>query len=176
MLSYCCFLSCNNNNVWVFYNFFSCLSFIEVELIYKVVIISAVQHSDSVIHIHTSILFQILFPDRLSQNIGSSALCQAAGLRWPVIPHTTVCICQSQPPESIPPPLHLSPFGNRKCVFKVCESVSDLHISSCVSFFKIPHISDILWIFKRLLIMSFPTGQHSIPLTSQLPSHPIPKC
>jgi len=35
-------------------------------LIYKVVIISAVQQSDSVIHAHTSILFQILFPYRLS--------------------------------------------------------------------------------------------------------------
>ena len=46
------------------------LSFIEVELIYNVVIISAVQESDSVIHVHTSILFQILFTHRLSQNVG----------------------------------------------------------------------------------------------------------
>ena len=39
-------------------------SFTKVELIYKVVIISVVQQSDSVIHTHTSILFQILFPHR----------------------------------------------------------------------------------------------------------------
>ena len=38
------------------------LSFIEVELIYNVVIISAEQQSESVIHTHTFILFQILFP------------------------------------------------------------------------------------------------------------------
>lgn len=41
--------------------FFIFQSFTEVELIYNVVIISAVQHSDSVIHVHTFILFQILF-------------------------------------------------------------------------------------------------------------------
>ena len=40
---------------------------IEVELIYNVVIISAVQQTDSVIHILSSILFQVLFPCRLSQ-------------------------------------------------------------------------------------------------------------
>ena len=42
------------------------LSFIDVQLIYKVVIIFAVQQSDSVTHMHISILFQIFFPYRLS--------------------------------------------------------------------------------------------------------------
>ena len=42
-------------------------SFIEVQLIYKVVIISAIQQSDSFIHIPISILFQVLFLQRLSQ-------------------------------------------------------------------------------------------------------------
>ena len=41
--------------------------FIEVELIYNVVIVFAVQQSDSVIHVR--VLFQILFPYRFSQNI-----------------------------------------------------------------------------------------------------------
>ena len=40
----------------------------KVLLIYNVVIISAVQR-DSIIHVHSSILFQILFLHRLSQNI-----------------------------------------------------------------------------------------------------------
>ena len=35
--------------------------FIEVQVIYNVVLISAVQKSDSVTHIHISILFQILY-------------------------------------------------------------------------------------------------------------------
>ena len=37
-------------------------SFTEVQLIYKVVIIAAVQQSDPATHIHISILSQILFP------------------------------------------------------------------------------------------------------------------
>ena len=41
--------------------------FTDVELIYNAAIISMVQQSDPVIHIHTSILFQILYPYRLSQ-------------------------------------------------------------------------------------------------------------
>ena len=40
-----------------------------VQLIYNVVLASGVQQSDPVIHIHISILFQILFPYRLLQNI-----------------------------------------------------------------------------------------------------------
>ena len=59
--------------------FFHFLSFIEVQLIYNVVIISAVQQSGSVIHVHTSILFQILFPCRPSQNIRQNSLCYTAG-------------------------------------------------------------------------------------------------
>ena len=50
--------------------FFCFLNFIEVWLIYNVVIIAAVQQSDSVIHVHTSILSQILFLYRLSENFG----------------------------------------------------------------------------------------------------------
>ena len=38
-------------------------------MIYNVVLVSCVHLSDSVIHIHVSILFQILFPYRLLQSI-----------------------------------------------------------------------------------------------------------
>ena len=48
-----------------------------VELSYNVVLISAVHQSDSVIHIY--ILFQILFPYRLVQNIEYSYLCYTVG-------------------------------------------------------------------------------------------------
>ena len=41
--------------------------FIGVELIYNVVLVSGVQRSDSVIHIHISTLFQIIFHYRLLQ-------------------------------------------------------------------------------------------------------------
>ena len=98
-------------------------------------IISATQQNDSVIHIHTSILFQILFPHRLSRNIGYHFLCYTVGPCWPVIPYTSVCICQYQ--TSVCPSSYPQPFGNLMFVFKVCKSVSVLEISSFVSFFKI---------------------------------------
>ena len=63
---------------------------------YITVIISAVQQSDSVIHIHTLILFHVLFLYRLSQTIGQSTLGYTAGPHWSDIPYTTVCICQLQ--------------------------------------------------------------------------------
>ena len=55
-------------------------------------IISAAQQSDSVIHGHTSIPLQILFPHWWSQIIGQSSLCCTAGLLWPTIPYSTVCL------------------------------------------------------------------------------------
>ena len=79
--------------------------------------ISTVQQSDSVVHIHTSIRFQILFPHRLSQNIGWHSLCCIAGPHWPITPDTIVSICQTLTPNpSLPPPVL---FGNHKLVFEV---------------------------------------------------------
>ena len=51
-------------------------------MINNVVLVSGVQQSDSVIHIHVSILFQILFPVRLLQNIEKSSLCYTVGPCW----------------------------------------------------------------------------------------------
>ena len=45
-------------------------------------IVSGVQQSDSVIHVHISILFQILFPFSLLHNIEQSSLCYTAGPCW----------------------------------------------------------------------------------------------
>ena len=66
-----------------FFLFFSSIfeSLIEAELIYKVVIISAVQPSDSVTHMCVAIVLQILFPCRLSQIRGS---CPCAAQQGPV--------------------------------------------------------------------------------------------
>ena len=44
-------------------------------MINNVVLVSGVQQSDPVIHMYVSILFQILFPLRLLQNIEQSFLC-----------------------------------------------------------------------------------------------------
>ena len=47
------------------------------------------------LYIHTSILFQILFPFRLLQNIEQSSLCSTAGLCWLSVVNTIVCVHQS---------------------------------------------------------------------------------
>ena len=52
-------------------------------MINNVVLVSGVQQGDSVtLHIHVSILFQILFPFRLLQNIEQSSLCYTVGPCW----------------------------------------------------------------------------------------------
>ena len=52
-------------------------------MIYNVVLVSSVQQSESVIHIHIFTLFQILFPDRLLQSIEESSLCYTIGPYYP---------------------------------------------------------------------------------------------
>ena len=124
-------------------------------------IISTLQQSDSHTHTHAhthtlSILFQILFPHRLSLHIGYSSLCYTAGPLWPTIPHAIVCICQSQTPSpSLPQPVA---FGNGKFVFKVCMSVFVQWIGSFVSYVKIPHLSDVTW------CLSFPVWLISLSM------------
>ena len=62
--------------VSIFFNF---LFYIGAQLINDVVLVSGVQQRDSVIHVHVSILFQILFPIRLLQNSEQSSLCSTVG-------------------------------------------------------------------------------------------------
>ena len=68
-----------------FFSFF--VSFIEVKVIHKVVIISAAPQSDSVIHVHTSILFQILFLHRFGTEywVEFSVLSSRSPLAYPSI-------------------------------------------------------------------------------------------
>ena len=58
----------------------------------NVVLVSGIQESDSVTHIHVSILFQILFPFSLLQNIEQSFLCYTVGPCWLFILNIAVCI------------------------------------------------------------------------------------
>ena len=77
---------------WDFF-FFNFPFYIGVQLINNAVLVSGVQQSDSVIHIHVSILFQILFPFRLLQNIEQSSLCCTVGPCWLSILNIAVCTC-----------------------------------------------------------------------------------
>ena len=56
--------------------------FFKFILFNNVVLVSGVQQSDSVIRIHASILFQILLPFMLLQNIEQSPLCYTVGPCW----------------------------------------------------------------------------------------------
>ena len=53
-------LGCQGNPLFFFFFFFLILFYIGVYLIYNVVLVSGIKQSGSVIHIHVSILFQIL--------------------------------------------------------------------------------------------------------------------
>ena len=66
---------------------------IEVELIYNVMLVSSVKRSDSVIHTYIYILFQILFPYRLLQNIECSSLCYTVDPCWLSVLYRVACIC-----------------------------------------------------------------------------------
>ena len=74
-------------------------------MIDNVMLVSGVQQSDSVIHIYVPILFQILFPFRLLQNIEQSSLCYTVGPCWLSVSNIAVYTCQSQTPNLSPPTL-----------------------------------------------------------------------
>ena len=82
----------------MFLVFFNVLFYIGVQLINNVVIVSGVQQSDSVIHVHVSIVFQILFPFKLLHDMEQSSLCCTVGPCWLSILNIAVCTCQSQTP------------------------------------------------------------------------------
>ena len=65
----------------------------------KVVLVSGVQQSDSFIHKHVSILFQIRFPFWLLQNIQQHSLCYTVSPCWLSILNIAVSTCQSQTPN-----------------------------------------------------------------------------
>ena len=58
-------------------------------------LVSSIQQSDSVIYIHVSILYQILFPCRLSQGIEQRSLYYTVGPCWLSVLNRAVCTCLS---------------------------------------------------------------------------------
>ena len=61
-------------------------------------LVSGVKQSDSVKHTHVPILFQIIFPFRMLQNIEQSSLCYTVSPCWLSILNTAEYTCQSQTP------------------------------------------------------------------------------
>ena len=88
----------DNTIIWgINSNFLKKLLFcIGVQLINNAVLISGVQKSNSVVHIHVAVLFQTLFPCSLLQNTEQSSLCYTVGSCCLSILNIAVCTCQSQ--------------------------------------------------------------------------------
>ena len=101
-------------------------------------LVSGVQKSDSVIHIHVSILFQIIFLFRLLQNTEQSSLCYTVGPCRLSILKIAVCTLSVPNSQSIPP-THTSPlvtlnsFSKSVSLFLFCKSVhlAKKHMKSC---------------------------------------------
>ena len=85
-------------------------------------------------------LFQIIFHDRLLQNIEYCSLCYKVNPYCLSILCIVVCTCQL---HTCNRSLSTFPFGNYQFVFYVCDSVSVSYI--CILFFKIPRRSDVVW-------------------------------
>ena len=86
------------------YSLLFLLIFIGVQLLYNVVLVSAVQPSESVIHIHISPLFWISFPFRSPQSTEQSSLCYAVGSHQLSILYIVVYIYMSIPISQFIPP------------------------------------------------------------------------
>lgn len=90
-------------------------SYVGVQVIYKVVLASSVQRSDSVIHRRAGILFQILRPIRLSQNFDQRSLRCTVGPRWVSVWNMAECTRSSQTPNSLPH--HPSPLVTKRLFY-----------------------------------------------------------
>ena len=117
--------------IWVL---FAC--FIDVELIYNVVLMSAVQQSDPVIHIYVCMLFCILFHYGLSGDIEYGSVCCRVGPCLFIV-YKILCYLLIENSLSSPPPF-TSPLAN-KSVFSMFVSLSLLYMGSLVLYFRFHH-------------------------------------
>ena len=107
-------------------------TFIEVQLIYNIILISVVWHSNLVFH--------ILYSINLLQNNSYNSVYNILLLLIYFI-HSSLYLFVPYPyfaPHSIP-----LPTGNSQFVSCICESVSVLLYTFVCFIFQIPHISDI---------------------------------
>ena len=113
--------------------------FIGVQFIYNVVLVSGVQPSKLVIHIHISTLFQLLFPYRPLQSIQQSPQCYTIGPYYLFHIWQSVFVNPNLPiypsPSSYPPVTISLSF--------ISDSISILQISSFIAYFQITCISNI---------------------------------
>ena len=104
--------------------------FMDVELIYNVVLISAIQWSDSAIHRYTC-FFNILFHYCLSLDIEYTSLCYTVGPCCLPILCIIAYICSSQTPgPSLPQPLPLDNHQSISLSFYIMSLRTSIFITS----------------------------------------------
>ena len=109
------------------YHIYLCFIFIEVQLIYNVILVSSVQPSDSVVQCVNMSIYLYFFLDSFHVEVITEHWVEFPVLygRFLLVIclYIAVCVCESQPPNLSLPPF---PFGNPNFVFYVCESISVL--------------------------------------------------
>ena len=101
-------------------------------MIYNVMLVSAVQQSESVIRIHISLFFR--FPSNLGHHRALSRVpcaIQSVLIRYLFYIQQCIYVNPNLPVHPTPP----SPLGNHKFVLYNCVFISALQISSTVPFF-----------------------------------------
>ena len=102
-----------------------------------VVLASGVQQSGLVTHTHISILFQVLFPYKLLQNIEYSSLYYLVGPCWLSIVYIVECVYLCQTPNLSTTLLSLLVTMRFFCFVLFCFYMHEFFgISSLVSYFR----------------------------------------
>ena len=112
-------------------------NFIRLQLLSNVVLVSAIQQSESAICRHISPPFLIFFPFGSPRSVELSSLCYTVGSHQSPFTHNSVYT--SIPLSQFISPL-LSPLAVHMFVLHICVSISVLQIGSSVPFFYLPHI------------------------------------
>ena len=132
-----------------------------VQLLYKVVLVSAVQQSESATHVHIFPLFWISLLFMSPQSLEQSSLCSTVGSHQLLILYiVSVLVSQFIP---------LSLFSLATCTYVclyLCVSSFALHLSSSVLFFQIPYVSDSIQYLFFFLTSLYMTVSRSIHISA----------
>ena len=131
-----------------------------VQLLYNVVLVSAIEQIESAICVHISPLWGISFPLGSPYSTEQSSLCFAVDSHQPSIVCMVVCICQSQSLDSC---YTISFFGVHTFVLYICIPISALQMGSLVPSFSIPHISiniQLPLVFNHFIVLKY--EQHNL--------------
>ena len=121
-------------------------------LLYQVLLISAVQQSDSVVHIHAFLFKNLLFHYGLSWDSEYSSLCcTVVGLHCLSLPYVKACICSARPPPPITRP---PPWQQPVCSLCLQFCFWFLGMLTCVVFVSFVSLLFLYTVLHNLIIIS----------------------